>query len=1647
VEYTFDETLNLSAAGTYQVTVTLNITGDEVPTNNSKTVQVINTVIIGIDVFPYMEGFEKNGNLIPDGWTQEHVIGTTNWGFGKSNQTSTQPATVHSGEYKAYVYISTSALSGNRTKLVMPEFNLSALSNPVLKFWHTQRGDSKLRVYYKTSAAGAWTLLGEYLSYVSDWRERVVALVNPSATYYIAFESEITLGYGIQLDDVSVSAPVEIDGELTAIIQPVSGFNLTNAEPVKVSIRNNGANALSNFGIELKLGANVVATETYTGTIASDAEVEYTFNETLDLSTAGTYQVTVTLNITGDESPGNNAKTVVVVNTLTTGEGVVNVTLAAGDVWGDGSGFQMLLDSTATGYGSLFPVQGFSTLASCGVVGLYEQFSRKIPYNADSNCATSNMVVNDSVTVQIPAGIYDFVVCNPRTSTGLIQIPTVGSYSSVNDFNFQSGNDYTFTVSRVYEGGPAHVTMNQQPTNVNLPRMVTNLTATQVQEDALFVAISWTNPSLTVLGAELTDFTAVKVYVGNETTPIHTISNPVPGANELFTFTVPASGFHTFKVIPENTAGQGTPHSVTKWITTDVVISTFPWIEEFETTTFPRYGWNRQIMQGTTTWERNTLTTNNHFVYEGEASAYHASGNAADGMQESWLVTPKIVLPSTGSYKLAFWSVFDNHTNAGIHQVLISTTGNNPAVNAFVLLKNIEPQETLNGIWNEITIYLNDYLGQEVYIAFKYGATAGPRWFIDNVMITAVYGIDAAAEKIYGPVSAMVNLPFKIKAVVKNAGSVVLSDYMVVLTDNQGNPLTGNYTGPALNPGEKAIIEMIWTPVTSGSQQIRAKITTPGDGVPANNISPYITVNVLPQSDTFTLRVGNGSYTNNNIPFCMWYSTSRAQSIYYDHELINKPGIITKMQYFNSFTTTGGVNIPIKIWMLNTDRTELDTWHLPLSDFLLVFEGNVHFPQGNNTVTINLDIPFIYTGQNLLVMSDRIYTEEYFGMSNIFTCTQSPDFPNRSRYLYNAYDVNWDMLQFIGYGTGINQNPNTNFIFPLNVSSIAGTVTDGATPVSGVSIEIEGSPHIKAVTDANGSYSFDVLMPGNYKLQLSKHGYFDITTETITLASNENAEFDIVMPPLPRYTVSGKVVGSNAPNGIANITVKLSGYDSFSATTNVTGDYTMPNVYGEKLYTIEAKATGYDPYFSNINVINDVTRNILLNEIAYHAVDPVAEIAGENVEISWLNPGTWVPRTYILDDGTAEIGTAWPEEVANHSSGNLFEVNETGEIISVDVYGVRAEGATGRPQTIRIYNEKRELVGESEEFVLPADNWINVPLDNIPYSGTFYAMLFCPRPNSGRPHFLGLDQNGPYSQYDHIAWTCQYGFWYNYNEFYRPGIFMIRVNATSTGKSVTYGTTSTTIESDKNEIELTNEIMTDKHSIAPLIDYSTSRVFENYSVYRLTPGQPEGTWTLLSDDVTESPYTDTQWGSLPQDTYLWAVKVHYTNNVVSEPRFTNTLQRTPYSVTFNIFNSQTQQPITGATVVFNGVTLGSYVAQNVLPGKYPYSVSKEEFATITGEVTVVNQNVTVPIALTPLSIGELNIANIQLYPNPFNNEIYISHPELVKNVQITNVMGQIIEKITFNGKYIATENLCSGIYFVTLETITSEKTIFKMVRK
>ena len=131
----------------------------------------------------------------------------------------------------------------------------------------------------------------------------------------------ITTGtvYGADEDNTNNAITVDVthlqpnDLGVVNIISPVSGENLSNAEPITVQINNFGGATQSNFDVSYNLEGTIV-NEVVPGPLAANSSMNYTFTQTGDFSAFGTYDLSARTSLGGDSDPSNDETSVVILN-------------------------------------------------------------------------------------------------------------------------------------------------------------------------------------------------------------------------------------------------------------------------------------------------------------------------------------------------------------------------------------------------------------------------------------------------------------------------------------------------------------------------------------------------------------------------------------------------------------------------------------------------------------------------------------------------------------------------------------------------------------------------------------------------------------------------------------------------------------------------------------------------------------------------------------------------------------------------------------------------------------------------------------------------------------------------------------------------------------------------------------------------------------------------------------------------------------------------------------------------------------------------------------------------------------------------------------------------------------------------------------
>lgn len=281
------------------------------------------------------------------------------------------------------------------------------------------------------------------------------------------------------------------------------------------------------------------------------------------------------------------------------------ITLTVGDVWGDGSGYQMLLDADHTAYGTTLPAQGALT-SDCNVpANLYNEFEYKIPANADGSCSTQNIVINNTVTITVPAGTYDWCITNPTPGDRIWIASANGNVGGrADDYVFENGKTYAFTVTMGSNGNdqvdvvitlnPTGPTIDASPNTVNFGQVILGQSKTRTSNVAGYF-----------LSSAITATTAAPFEVSADGTTFGTTASLAQAGGTLYMRYVPTTAGNdngTVTLVSDTVtmtislSGNGVDCS-------NSTVSTLPYVQDFEGGVFPPLCWSIENQHPDTTWE------------------------------------------------------------------------------------------------------------------------------------------------------------------------------------------------------------------------------------------------------------------------------------------------------------------------------------------------------------------------------------------------------------------------------------------------------------------------------------------------------------------------------------------------------------------------------------------------------------------------------------------------------------------------------------------------------------------------------------------------------------------------------------------------------------------------------------------------------------------------------------------------------------------------------------------------------------------------------------------------------------------------------------------------------------------------------------
>ena len=146
-------------------------------------------------------------------------------------------------------------------------------------------------------------------------------------------------------------------------------------------------------------------------------------------------------------------------------------------------------------------------------------------------------------------------------------------------------------------------------------------------------------------------------------------------------------------------------------------------------------------------WRRNGQRES--IIGTGDYCARHSYGPYEGANQEGWLITPRLFLqPGQNSTTLTFKTYEGSSSDFEYEGVWVSTNSN-PATTTSYQQVWSQTSSNASSSWKLVTVDLSAYQGEAIYIGFKYTGTYAHSWLIDDVNVTESFNPCSASNAPY----------------------------------------------------------------------------------------------------------------------------------------------------------------------------------------------------------------------------------------------------------------------------------------------------------------------------------------------------------------------------------------------------------------------------------------------------------------------------------------------------------------------------------------------------------------------------------------------------------------------------------------------------------------------------------------------------------------------------------------------------------------------------------------------------------------------------------------------------------------------------------------------------------------------------------
>jgi hypothetical protein len=304
-------------------------------------------------------------------------------------------------------------------------------------------------------------------------------------------------------------------------------------------------------------------------------------------------------------------------------------------------------------------------------------------------------------------------------------------------------------------------------------------------------------------------------------------------------------------------------------------------------------------------------------------------------------------------------------------------------------------------------------------------------WAVDDIVIETVPDNDLRISDFSGTSTPFVNKDNNYTVSITNGGKLTADNYKVKLFDVDGTELA-SVDGEAVDYSANKTYTLNWSPdiENTGTTKIYAAIEFNQDELTDNNRATDLFVTVLPEN-IVPVVLDSGNIALNELPVYFFNLYSLAQTIYYPNEIGMTGKPITGIMYTNHFDYDVN-DVDLQVMVGETDKNDLSEGWIDPKTLTMVYDSTITFYKGFNQTFIPFDTTYTYTGKNLVVYTNKGYSEQVFAAP--FMCAIDTN-SARSRTT-STDDVAFNIMDTSEYSYTMDYYPNISVFYNTNTDDI-----------------------------------------------------------------------------------------------------------------------------------------------------------------------------------------------------------------------------------------------------------------------------------------------------------------------------------------------------------------------------------------------------------------------------------------------------------------------------------------------------------------------------------------------------------------------------------------------------------------------------------